>query len=455
VNGATVTFTPLTQYPGNQVMGMYIYGLTDEAGNAAYNSAGTFTTANAVDHTAPTVTITPTNGTTNAGLNTQVVLTFSKSINPATITSSSVNLLNGDVPLNPATSISQDNRTVILNYNGAILPAGATITVTATSQITDLSGNALANTTSEFTTTAAVLNSAPYVISMRPGNGATLVPTNSVITLFTSAPMNAGTLSGALYVSQNGTLISGTTNVGSNGQSIEFTPSSALIAGTPVQVFLNSTAQDIYGNYLTFFSGQFTTAGSPTNTAAAVQAVNPFPGATTVPLNTVVQVEYNQAIQASSVTCTGSSGSVILYDTTTATYLTPNCSVSGGVITIAPTSNLTASHQYYVYVDYSANVTNTDGVTVQYYSFYFTTGTAADTVAPTIVTVAPPNSAVNVGTNAGVAVDFNKAINPVSVTGSSIQLSGGSVTEVPSSISFTTDTSALYSFRRLRCPPAR
>ena len=31
---------------------MYIYGLTDEAGNVAYNYAGTFTTASTVDHTA-------------------------------------------------------------------------------------------------------------------------------------------------------------------------------------------------------------------------------------------------------------------------------------------------------------------------------------------------------------------------------------------------------------------
>ena len=36
-------------------------------------------------------------------------------------------------------------------------------------------------------------------------------------------------------------------------------------------------------------------------------------------------------------------------------------------------------------------------------------------------------------------MNFDKAINPVSVTGSSIQLSSASVTEVPSSISFTTD----------------
>jgi hypothetical protein len=78
-------------------------------------------------------------------------------------------------------------------------------------------------------------------------------------------------------------------------------------------------------------------------------------------------------------------------------------------------------------------------VTAQNFCYNFTAGTATDTVAPTITTVAPPNSAVNIGTNAFVAVDFNKAINPVTVTGSSIQLSGGSVTEVPSSISFSTN----------------
>jgi len=438
VSGASVTFTPLTQYPASTQMGMYVNGIMDEAGNNVGTQAGTFTTAATVDHTAPTVTITPANGTTNVGLNSQVVLTFSKSINPATITPSSVNLLNGDVPLNPSTSISRDNRTVVLNYTSSILPAGATITVTATSLITDLSGNALANTTSQFTTTPSLLNTAPYVISMRPGNGATSVPANTVITLFTSAPMNTSSLTGALHISQNGVLISGTTNVGSNGQSVEFTPSSALSAGASIQAVLDSTAQDIYGNYLQYFSGSFTIAGSLTNTAAEVQAVNPFPNATNVPLNTVIQVEYNQPLKASTINNTN----VVLYQYSTGTFLTPTVSLSsnGQVISIAPTSNLVAGSAYFAYVSYSAGiVTNIDGVPVQPYQLNFTAGTATDTVAPTIVTVAPPNSSTNIGTNAAISVDFNKAVNPVSVTGSSIQLSGGSVTEVPSSISFTTD----------------
>jgi hypothetical protein len=437
VSGASVTFTPLSKYPASTVMGMYVYGLTDEAGNPVYCCGWTFTTTNTVDTTPPTVTITPANGTTNAGLNTQVVLTFSKSINPATITASSVNLLNGDVPLNPATSISGDNRTVVLNYNSSILPAGATLTVTATNLIKDLASppNALANTTSQFITTPAVLNSAPSVLSMRPGSGATGVPTNTVITLFTSAPMNSGSATGALHVSQNGVIISGTANVASNGQSIEFTPSSALSNGASIQVFLDSTAQDIYGNYLSYFSGQFTVAGSPTNTASSPQAANPVNGATNVPLNTIIQVQYDQALAASTI----NSSNVTLYDNTAGTSLTPTLSLvgNGQVINIAPTSNLTASDNYTVNI--SSAVTNTVGLAVNAFSPNFTAGTAVDTAKPTITTVAPPNLATNIGTNAGVTVNFNKAINPISVTGSSIQLSGGSVTEVPSSVSFTPD----------------
>ncbi len=434
VSGNTVTFTPFTAYPANTVIGMYVYGLKDEAGNAAYAGAGTFTTANTVDTTPPKVTISPANGTTNVGLNAQIVLTFSESINPTTITPNTLALFNGDTPLGYSYTISADNRTVVLNY---ALPAGATITVAATNLITDFSGNALANTTSQFATTPPVSNSAPSVISMRPGNGATNVAASTVITLFASAPMNAGTLTGALHIAQNGAIVSGTATVGGNGQSIEFTPSSALNAGATVQVFLDSTAQDIYGNYLSSFSGQFTVAGSPTNTAAAVQAVNPFPNATNVPLNTVIQIAYNQPLLAGSINSTN----VVLYEYSTGKYLTPTLSLSanGQVINIKPTSNLIAASQYYAYISYGGSVTNADGVAVRAYELNFTAGVATDTAAPTILSLAPPNSAANIGTNTLVSVNFNKAINPISVTGSTIALTAGSTTEMPSSIAFTPD----------------
>jgi hypothetical protein len=53
--------------------------------------------------------------------------------------------------------------------------------------------------------------------------------------------------------------------------------------------------------------------------------------------------------------------------------------------------------------------------------------------------IAFSHNSTNIGTNTLVSVNFNKAINPVSVTGSTIQLSAGSTNEVPSSISFSPD----------------
>ena len=63
---------------------------------------------------------------------------------------------------------------------------------------------------------------------------------------------------------------------------------------------------------LSSFSGQFYVAGSPVNTAATVQAVNPSQRRTNVPLNTIIQVQYDQALAPSTVNSTN----VTLYDNT-------------------------------------------------------------------------------------------------------------------------------------------
>src|SRR5208337_4596220 len=131
-------------------------------------------------------------------------------------------------------------------------------------------------------------------------HGATNVPANTVVTLFTSMAMNAGTVTGALHVTDNGVLVSGAVQLFSNAQAIEFTPAASFNAGDLIQVYLDSSALSASNVPLSSFSGQFTVAGSLTNTTATVQAVNPFNGATNVPLNTnPIQVEYNQALKAS------------------------------------------------------------------------------------------------------------------------------------------------------------
>jgi len=62
---------------------------------------------------------------------------------------------------------------------------------------------------------------------------------------------------------------------------------------------------------------------------------------------------------------------VTLYQSSTATYLTPTCTVIGGgqVINIAPTGNLVSGSQYQIKV--SSSVTDTGGVPVQAFTSSF------------------------------------------------------------------------------------
>ena len=77
--------------------------------------------------------------------------------------------------------------------------------------------------------------------------------------------------------------------------------------------------------------------------------------------------------------------------------------------------------------------------------FNFTTGTTADTAPPTVTSVTPPNGAASVGVNGLVKVQFSEPVNPITVSGTSVRVSGGTVTLVPMSLSFdTTNTQVTF-----------
>ena len=281
---AVATFTPAGMYPANSLI--YVYttnrvqdfaGITDSVGLAT-----TFTVGSTVDTIHPTVTsVTPTNGSTGIGRNTPVVLTFSESVDPATINGNTIQLFVGDAPASFSPTLSGNNRTVTLS---STLPVNSTVTVVATPFVKDLSGNTLTAFQSAFTTAADFSTTAPAVVSQRPGSGATDVPANSVITLFTNGkPLVPSTVNAnSLHVSQNGTILNGTIAVLGDNHAIEFTPSEAFNAGAIVQIFLANTIQDVDGNFLTAYQGQLTIAGNAATIQPTVIARNPAYGATGV-----------------------------------------------------------------------------------------------------------------------------------------------------------------------------
>src|SRR5260370_42476312 len=100
--------------------------------------------------------------------------------------------------------------------------------------------------------------------------------------------MSPATIPGALHVSQNGALVSGTVQVTDNGQTIQFTPSGPFQNNALSQVFLDSTAVDSDGESLTNFQGALTTAAKTSEVGASVVNTSPADDSTGVTATRVI-----------------------------------------------------------------------------------------------------------------------------------------------------------------------
>jgi len=93
-----------------------------------------------VDRTAPTVvSATPFNGATNVPIADPIILTFSESLAPSTVSSSSVSLVTGSVSIPSTTVLSADGKTLTIAPSSAIAPGP--ITATLDSHVADAAGN--------------------------------------------------------------------------------------------------------------------------------------------------------------------------------------------------------------------------------------------------------------------------------------------------------------------------
>ena len=245
-------------------------------------------------HTAPELlSITPADGAMDVNTSNPIVLTFSESLNQSTVNSNSIGLfVNGNI-VRPSISYSGDSRTVVLTTN---LATSSVVTVLLTNDIKDLSGNRLTDTVKVFTTAAANDNGRPSIVTALPGNGAYNVLSKNKIILYSNEPLDTGSLQGALHVSQNGALINGTLQVIGDGRTLEFTPAQAWSKQALIEVFLDSTAKDQAGNALNSYYGSFRIEEDSAQKTPYVVAVNTNNGVATMPLNAVIDLQFNEAL---------------------------------------------------------------------------------------------------------------------------------------------------------------
>jgi hypothetical protein len=297
-------------------------GVKNLAGVAmAANFVWTFTTGAAPDLTPPTVISTnPLNLATGVPLNQLVAATFSKPMNPATISGTTFTLAQGATPISGAVTYAAVGNTA--TFTPTInLTANTLYTATITTGVTDVAGNHLvANYVWTFTTGTAV-NTPPTVLSTNPVSNAVGVCTNGISATFSTA-MNPLTINTATFlVTTAGLPVTGTVSLDVTGTIATFTPLANLAASTSYTAEITTGAEDVALTPLAANDIWSFTTGSPLACphAVALGAAAPFgafgggAGITNSGLNTVINGDIGTTAASSTI--------VGFHDTTVLPYV--------------------------------------------------------------------------------------------------------------------------------------
>ncbi len=266
--------------------------LTGTARDAAGNqTASTAVTVSVLDVVAPTVTtVAPAAGGAGVDLATTVTVSFSEPVQGASVTANTVRLLAGANPVAATLAVAPDSRSVTLTPQ-APLAINTLYTVSVTTGVSDVAGNALAAAFTSTFRTASPDVTAPKVSISDPVSGAVGVGTTSPISVtFTEAVEPATVTAASFQVSVGGTPVAGSFGFLNNGTTVRFTPTASLPFDSVVVVELTGGITDLANNALVNADGSaVTTPITITFLTGAFALVQPV--GTTVVENTTVTLE--------------------------------------------------------------------------------------------------------------------------------------------------------------------
>jgi len=256
----TVIFSPAANLlPNTQYTATISTVAHSAAGSGlAANYVFGFTTGASADLTAPTVISTvPASAAINVPTNQTVTATFSKPMDPSTITAA------GTFTVNVA-GVGGASVAGTVSYTGTTATFKPTANLTASTQFTakitaakDLSGNALAvgvaSNPWSFTTGTGPNTTAPTVTLTNPANVATSVVLNKTVSATFSGSMDPLTITAPgtftlAVAGVNGTPVTGTVTYDSQTNIATFTPSANLTATTQYTATVSKAAKDLAGN---------------------------------------------------------------------------------------------------------------------------------------------------------------------------------------------------------------
>lgn len=314
-------------------------------GQAPILGAGSISPVLPAAGTPPAVTaVTPLSNALGVAINTKIITaSFSKAMNPATLTPASFTLacpLATPVIGGTVTYLATSKAATLTLPVATVLPVSTLCTATVTTAAKDSTGLALVNNfTWQFTTAAVLDTTAPRVISTVNANNAINVAVNTRIGATFSEAINPLTLTNVNFSMKQ--TLSGTAVAGSSsysGVDALFTPQNVLAVGTQYTMTLKGGAggvEDLAANPMAVdYVWSWTTATADT-TAPLVTLVNPADLATGVATSTAVNATFNEAmdpltINNANFTVAGVAGAVSFNALNRIATFTPNAPLAAG-----------------------------------------------------------------------------------------------------------------------------
>jgi hypothetical protein len=385
----------------------------------------------------PTVTsTTPTDGATGVSAGVQPTATFSRAMDPSTITSSTFSLVSsGGASVAGTVSYDSSSSTATFAPTSALAPS-TTYTAKLSTGVQASDGTPLASAVSWTFTTQAP--QPPQVTSTTPSDGATGISASVAPRATFSRSMDPSTLTAGTFTltGPSGTAVPGTVTYDDTTHQATLTPTGALASSTTYTAKLSTAVSAADGAALANpVSWSFTTSDASSGPPTVVDRA-PAAGATGVAVGAGVTATFSTAmdptsITTSSFTLAGPSGNVagtVTYDSTTKTA------------TMSPAAALSYSTTYTATV--AGTVHASDGTPLGSPATWTFT-TAAPPPPPTVTATAPTSNATLVSRSATISATFSRAMDPSTITTSSFTVvsGGNSLTGVVSYDSATSTAS--------------
>jgi methionine-rich copper-binding protein CopC len=271
----------------------------------------------------------PGNNTVNVALNKVIQVTFNQDIKSG---NNQIELKNTKTGKTEPFSTSINGATLAITPTNLLASGTLYQVLLHSGAVTDLSGNPVSAYVSQFTTMPPLT-----VSSTDPAHKATNVALNKIIQVTFNRDIQSGSNWIELLNTKTGKGEAITTSI--SGKVLTLTPTKLLSNAVPYLVVIHTGAvKDLSGNLVSAYLSQFTTMP-----ALAVSSSDPANKAVNVPLNKVIQITFNQDLQAGT-------DWIELLNTKTNQFEAITTSINGKTLTITPTSTLNTATTYYILI---------------------------------------------------------------------------------------------------------